>query len=81
MFLAALRSENFHAVAGLFGQNFFDERAIFEIHRGMDVAREIARIEIQLLDQRGQKFLRIKFFQVFPVKIAAIHDFATAQVE
>ena len=42
---------------------------------------QIFRVEIQLLQERRHKFLRIEFFKFFPIKFAAIDDAATAQVK
>ncbi len=81
MFLPALRIQDLHAMPGFFGQDFLEQLAIFEIHRRMDETRQIGGIEIELLQQRRQKFGGIEFVQVLPVKIAAVHHAPAAQVE
>ncbi len=44
--LAALRIQDFDAMAGFFGEDFFEQVAIVEIERRVDEARKIFRIEI-----------------------------------
>ena len=62
MFLPALRIQDFHAMPGRFGEDFLQQRAIFEVHRRVDESRQICRIEIKLLQERRQKLRRLEFF-------------------
>ena len=80
-FLAALRRENFYAMASTFGQHFFQQFPIFKFRGNVNHFREIVGFEIKLLQQRRDEFLRIKFVQIFPVKFAAVHHAAAAQVK
>ena len=59
----------------------FEHFAIFEVYGHMDHLRQIFGVEIKLLEQRGNKFLRIEILKIFPVKFTAIHDAAAAQVK
>src|SRR6185437_10104380 len=81
VFLAALRIEDFDAMAGGLRQHIFEKGAIFEIHRRVNVAREIGGVEIKLLEQRGEKFGGIECIELLPVKIATVDDAAAAQME
>ena len=47
----------------------------------MNGARQIRGVEIELLQKRGQKFGRLEFREVFPVKIAPVHDAPSAKME
>ena len=78
---AALRREDFDFVAGAFGENFFEEFPFFKIVRNVNCFGKIFGFEIELLQQRGNKFGGMKFFEFFPIKFAAIHNAAGAQVE
>ena len=81
VFLPALRIEDFDAVPGRFGQHVLQQRAIFEINRRMDEARQIAGFEIQLLEQRRQEFGGVELLEVLPIEIAPIHNSAAAKVK
>ncbi len=43
--------------------------------------RQIFRFQIELFEKRGHEFLRIEFFEFFPVEFAAVDDAAAAQVK
>ena len=87
VFRAALRHQNFHAAARRFemraalGEDFLEKFAILEIHGHVNGARQIRGVEIELLQQRRQKFGGLEFRKVFPVKIAPVHDAPAAKVE
>src|ERR1700687_2070055 len=62
-------------------ENFLQDCAVLEIHRHVDGARQIRGVQIELFEQRRQKFSGFKCFQVFPVEIAPVHDAAAPQME
>ena len=78
---SALRGEDFHFVAGSFGQRLFQQFAIFEIDGHVNRFRQIFRFQIKLLQQRRNEFVGIEILQVFPVKFTAIDHAATTQVK
>ena len=77
---ASLRSENFHFVPGTFAEQYFQQLAVLEIDRDVNHFREIFGFEIELLEERGDKFVGIEFVQVLPVEFAAVHHAPGAQV-
>ena len=79
--MAALGNEDFDAVAGAVGENFFQEGAAIEIDGDMEIARLVGGIEVDLLEQRGEKLAGREDFLIFPVEIAAINHAAGAKVE
>src|SRR5690242_17896488 len=84
---AALGGGDFHAAigqiesGGAFGENFFKQRAVFEIAHDVNGAGKISRVEIELLEHGREEFVGIEFFLVLPVEIAAVNDAAGANVE
>ena len=80
-FAAALGGEDFDFVAGAIGESFFEQFAIFELHRNVDGFREIGGIEIKLFQQRWDEFVGVEFVELFPEKFAPIDDAAAAKVE
>ena len=62
-------------------RRLFEQFAILEIQGHVDVARQIGGVEIELLQQRRQKFRRIEILQIFPIEIAAVDHAAAAQVK
>ena len=78
---AALRREDFHFVPGALAEQVLEQLAILKIHGHMNHFRKIFGFQIKLLQQRGHKFVGIEFIEVLPIKFAAIHDAAGAQVE
>ncbi len=68
-------------MTGVFGQDFLEQQAIFEVHRHMDIPRQIRRIQIELFEERREKFRRLEVLEVFPIEIPAIHHAAPSQVE
>ena len=87
VFRAPLRHQNFDAAArrlemrGALAEDFFQKFAIFKIHRNVDRAREVGGVQVKLLQQRGQKFGGLEFVQVFPIKVAPVHDAPPANVK
>ncbi len=81
VFLSALRVQNFDAMPGRFGQDVFEQRAIFEIDGCVNVARQITGFEIELLQQGRQKLRGIELAEIFPIEVAPINDSPAAQVE
>ena len=77
----ALRREDFHFVSRALRQRRFQQLAIFKIRRDVNRFRQIFRFQIELLQKRRHELLRIKLFQFFPIKFAAIHHTPAAQVE
>ena len=74
-------SLNLHLVAALFAQQLFQHLAIFEVHRHMDAAGDVLLVEINLLQQRREEFVRLEIEQILPEVFAAIDNAAVAQVE
>jgi hypothetical protein len=81
LLLPALRRQDLHFVAALFAEQLLQRFAILEIHRHVDAVGDVLLVEINLLEQRGEKFVGLKIEQIFPEVFAAIHDAAIAQVE
>src|SRR5690348_12510733 len=81
MLFAALRVEQLNAMTGPVAEYVFEKLPIFEVPRRMNVARYIGGIEIKLLKERGQKLRRIEFFEILPIKVAAIDHAPAAQVK
>src|SRR5690348_17267283 len=81
MLFAALRVEQFNAMTGPLAEYVFEKLPFFEVHRRVNVARHIGCIEIKLLNERGQKLRRIEFFEILPIKVAAIDHAPAAQVK
>jgi hypothetical protein len=42
---------------------------------------QIFGVEIELLEKRGDEFVGIELVELFPIKFAAIHHAAAAQME
>ena len=84
MLWAALRCGDIDAPVGqaecgrAFTQRFLEQRAILEIARHVDDAREKRGVEIQLFEQRRQKLGGIKRVLILPIKIAPVHHASSA---
>src|SRR5258708_4075215 len=79
--LPALRRVDLHLVPGALGQRFFQKLAVFEFHWHMNRLGQVFGFQVKLFEQRGHKFLRIEFLELFPVEFATVHDAPAAQVE
>ncbi len=57
---AALRGEDFDAAAGALGEQLGQDGAVGELDRDKDGARDVALVEVELFEQRGEEFCRIE---------------------
>ena len=78
---AAQGRKDFQPAAGAFAKKFFQGLVVLEFQGHVDVARQIAGLQVELLEQGREEFRRLEFLEVFPVKIAAVQDASAADVE
>ena len=79
--LPALRRADFDALAALFAEQFFQHFAVFEIHRHVNLGRNVLLIQINLLQQGGEELGLIELRLVFPEELAPVDNLSVAQVE
>ena len=80
-FIAPLRREYFNFVTSALRKRFFEQFAVFKIDGHMNGFRQIFRFQIELFEKRWNKFLRVEFFEILPIKFTAIDDASPAQVK
>ncbi len=68
-------------MAFFLAEQLFQLFAILEIHRHVDTAGDVLLVEVDLLEQRREEFVRLEIEQIFPEIFAAIDDAAIAQVK
>src|ERR1019366_6722142 len=70
-----------HLVMAHFAEQFLQRFAVFKLHGDVDFRRDELLVEVDLLEQRAEKYRLVVFELVFPEELAAIHDLAVAQGE
>src|SRR5207249_11112135 len=77
---SALRRQDLDLPASLFGQEFFQDCAVLKVHRGVNLVGQILLIEVDLLQECGEKFEGAEVLEVFPEEFLPIDGRASAQV-
>ena len=63
---------------GALAEDFLEQGAILEVHGNVNGARQVGGVEVQLFQQRGQKFGGLEFLEILPIKIAPVHHASSA---
>src|SRR5260221_3538491 len=63
------------------GEKFFEQFPVFKFFGDVNSFRKIFGFEVKLFQKSGNKFRWMKFFEIFPIELAAIDDAASTQVE
>ena len=80
-FFAALGGADFDAAAAFFGEEFGEGFAVFKVVGDVDDERDVALVEVDLLEEGGEEFGGVEVEAVFPVELAAVDDAAVADVK
>ena len=67
--------------AALLRQQLLQRLAVLEIHRHVNLRRDVLLVQINLLQQRGEELRLVEFLLVFPEEFAPVDNLAVAQVE